>query len=86
MQATTQLVACSFLENNMTFLKVAEGVFVNTANVLKFEITSDSVTIHLVGQSKPVSLVANDPEATAHWMEWLAPNTVNIASVPKVKS
>jgi len=70
----------------MNFLKIAEGVFVNTANVLKFETTPDSVTIHLVGQSKPVSLVSNDPEATAHWIEWLAPNTVNIASVPKVKS
>lgn len=70
----------------MNFLKISEGVFVNTANVLKFETTLDSVTIHLVGQPKPVSLVANDPEATARWMEWLAPNTVNITSAPKTAS
>jgi hypothetical protein len=62
----------------MNFLKIAEGVYVNTANVLKFETTANSVTIHLVGHSTPVSLVANDPEGVARWMAWLAPNTVNV--------
>lgn len=70
----------------MTFLKIAEGVFVNTANVLKFETTATSVVIHLVGYSAPVVLVANDPAATAHWMEWLAPNTVNVGPNLKAKS
>ena len=70
----------------MNFLNISEGVFVNTANILKLVTTADSVTIHLVGQATPVELVVNDSEAVKKWMDWLVTNTVNVANGPKSKS
>lgn len=70
----------------MNFLNISEGVFVNTANILKLVTTSDSVTIYLVGQATPVELVSNDAEGVKKWMEWLVTNTVNVANSPKSKT
>jgi len=76
----------SIKENLLNFLNISEGVFVNTANILKLVTTADSVTIHLVGQATPVALVANDPDGVKKWLEWLVTNTVNVANSPKAKS
>ncbi|MFT3883627.1 MAG: hypothetical protein QM703_28765 [Gemmatales bacterium] len=69
----------------MNFLNISEGVYVNTANILKLVTTTESVTIHLVGQATPVTLVANDPEGVKKWLEWLLTNTVNLANGLKTK-
>lgn len=70
----------------MNFLKVSEGVFVNTANILKFETTAaGSIVIYLVGERAPIEVVSNNPEAAGKWIEWLAPNTVNIVPDSKAK-
>lgn len=69
----------------MNFLNIAEGVYVNTANILKLVTTTDSVAIHLVGQATPVVLVAKDSEGVKKWLEWLVTNTVNLANDPKAK-
>lgn len=62
----------------MNFLKIAEGVYVNTANILQFEVTQNSVNIHMVGRSTPVALVKDDPVAAALWVEWITTHTVNV--------
>ena len=66
----------------MNFLRVSEGVFVNTANILKFETSGGSVKIYLVGERIPVEVVTNDEVAAAKWVEWLGPNTVNVTTTP----
>jgi len=63
----------------MNFLRIADGVFVNTANILKFEVTTDSILVYLVGQPNPVALVKNDAASTAKWLEWISKNAVNVA-------
>lgn len=70
----------------MNFLNISEGVFVNTANILKLVTTANSVTIHLVGQMTPVALVVNDAEGVKKWLEWLVTNTVNVANAPQAKT
>ena len=62
----------------MNFLKLSDSIFVNTANILKFEITSDSISVYLVGNLKPIALVSENPKAAAQWTEWLTTNTVNL--------
>jgi hypothetical protein len=63
----------------MNFLRIADGTYVNTLNILKFEVSADAVMVYLVGQPKPVALVQNDAATTTRWLEWIAKNAVNVS-------
>lgn len=63
----------------MNFLRIADGVYVNTANILKFEASVDTVLVYLVSQPAPVVLVKGDATTAAKWVEWIAKNAVNVS-------